>query len=392
MLKDRPILILSLTQTLVWAGLFYIFPASLLRWEIALGWSKTELTLAITIATLASALGAPVAGRIIDRAHGPAMMGAAPALAGLCVAALSQVTTLWQFYTLWLVIGIMLSGSLYDACFSLITHARGVQAKRGIVVITLVAGFAGTVSFPAVHYLSEAMGWRAATAMIGIFIAVVVAPLQWLGARAVQARRNPTPPAPETPQMAKNFLRRPAFWLLGIGIGMLAIVHGATLQHLLPLLNERGLPAEFAVLIAALIGPMQVAGRVLMVATGRFLTHRDFMLIAFAIMAASIVVLLVSGDNRALLVGYVFLFGGAWGTVSILRPLITRDILGERNFGAKSGSLTLMFLSAAAASAYLGSLIWGLGGYRLMLSVLIVLAVAGALAYVAAHRLSQSGR
>ena len=319
------------------------------------------------------------------------MMGAAPAIGGLGLMALSQVTALWQFYGLWLVIGLMLSGSLYDACFSLITHARGVQAKRGIVVITLVAGFAGTVSFPAVYYLSEAMGWRAATALIGGFIAVAVAPLQWWGARAVQAGRIATPPAPETPQMAKNFLRRPAFWLLGLGIGMLAIVHGATLQHLLPLLNERGLPAEFAVLIAALIGPMQVAGRVAMVATGRFLSHRDFMLIAFAVMAASVAVLLVSGDNRALLVAYVFLFGGAWGTVSILRPLITRDILGERNFGAKSGSLALIFLTAAAASAYLGALIWGIGGYGLMLGVLIVLALAGAIAFIAAQRLSQRG-
>lgn len=391
MLKDRAILTLSLSQTLVWAGLFYIFPASLLRWETALGWSKTDLTLAITIATLASALGAPVAGRIIDRGYGPVMMGAAPAIGGLCVVALSQVTALWQFYVLWLVIGLMLAGSLYDACFSLVTHSRGAGARRGIVFITLVAGFAGTISFPTVFYLSEAMGWRAATALIGAVIAFGVAPMQWLGARALQNGRVPPPPQLEAHQRPKNFLRRPVFWLLGAGFAALAIVHGATLQHLLPLLNERGLPAEFAILIAALIGPMQVAGRLLMVATERFLDTRQFMLAAFAVMGTSITLLLISGDTRVVIFAFVLLFGSGWGTVSILRPVIVRDILGQENFGAKSGSLALLFLTAAAASAYLGALIWGIGGYGAMLGVLIVLAIMGAVSYITAHRLSQQG-
>ena len=39
--------------------------------------------------------------------------------------------------------------------------------------------------------------------------------------------------------------------------------------------------------------------------------------------------------------GFVVLFGSAFGTVSILRPLLTREILGQRNFGAKSGVLAM---------------------------------------------------
>ncbi len=144
MQTDRPILTLAVSQTLVWAGLFYIFPASLLRWETALGWSKLDLTLAITIATLAAAAGSPLAGRIIDAGRGPVLMGLCTALGGLGIVLLSQVSQLWQFYTIWFLVGCMLSGSLYDACFALVTHTRGAGAKQGIVVITLVAGFAGT--------------------------------------------------------------------------------------------------------------------------------------------------------------------------------------------------------------------------------------------------------
>jgi len=384
---DRPILTLAISQTLVWAGLFYVYPAMLLRWEVALGWSRPEITLGVTIAVLMSALSAPFAGRIIDAGRGPVLMGLTTMIGGLGVIALSQITQLWQFYALSVIIGITLAGCLYDACFSLLTHARGGEAKRGIVVITLVAGFAGTISFPAVHFLSEAFGWRGAAAIIGMIVVALVAPMQWRGARGVEAgfvaSTTPSETAP------RSFLRRPSFWLLGLGFAMLGLVHGSIIHHLMPLLAERGLPLEFAVLIASLIGPMQVAGRLGMVVSQRLLSHHQFMLIAFGAMTLAIVLLLISGDLRGLILIYVVIYGGAWGTVSILRPVIARDILGQENFGAKSGSLALIFLTATASSAYWGALIWGIGGYPLLLGLMIALALLGAAFYLAAQRLAR---
>ncbi len=40
---------LAIGETLVWAGLFYIFAALLLSWERGLGWPKTDLTIAFTL-------------------------------------------------------------------------------------------------------------------------------------------------------------------------------------------------------------------------------------------------------------------------------------------------------------------------------------------------------
>ena len=83
MLKDRPIVLLALGETLIWAAIFYVFPALLLRWEQGLGWSKADITGAITLAILMSAFTAPLAGRLIDRGHGAVMMGLS-AFVGLC--------------------------------------------------------------------------------------------------------------------------------------------------------------------------------------------------------------------------------------------------------------------------------------------------------------------
>ena len=77
---------------------------------------------------------------------------------------------------------------------------------------------------------------------------------------------------------------------------------------------------------------------------------------------------------------------GAVGTASILRPLLAREILGEEDFGAKSGALAVMFFSATAAAPYGGALIWARGGYDAMLATGAGVAVLGAALYLLARR------
>jgi hypothetical protein len=70
MVQNPAIILLAFGQTLVWTCLYYIFPALLLRWETVLGWSKLDLTLAITLAIATSAIFSPIAGKIIDKDYG----------------------------------------------------------------------------------------------------------------------------------------------------------------------------------------------------------------------------------------------------------------------------------------------------------------------------------
>jgi hypothetical protein len=145
-----------------------------------------------------------------------------------------------------------------------------------------------------------------------------------------------------------------------------------------------------AVLAASFIGPMQVAGRLAMMASERYLTHDAVAISAFAALGVSMVMLLVSDASPVFLSGFVILFGAAYGTVSILRPLVAREILGGANFGAKSGALALPYLAGSASAPYLGSLIWNLGGYDLLLMTLLGVLVSGCLLYWRAQRLSKT--
>ena len=105
MRRDPAILLLALGQTLAWASIYYIFPALLLRWEQELGWSKADLTAAIALAVLVSALASPLTGRAIDRGQGALLVTGSALAGGLGLFCLSLVQELWQFYAVWLLIG-----------------------------------------------------------------------------------------------------------------------------------------------------------------------------------------------------------------------------------------------------------------------------------------------
>ena len=390
----RPIVYIASAQALVWAGIYYIFPALLLRWEMTFGWSKSELTAAITLAIFVSAFVAPLAGKIIDMGKGHIMMALCTFCGGLCLIALSMVTQLTEFYLLWGVMGVMMAGSMYEPCFALITRARGKKAKQGIILVTLIAGFASAISFSGMHGLAENFGWRRGMQIFAAAVILVATPLMWAGASGIESSATIATksqgPQPKS-DLKRRFLRSPVFWLLAVGFSLGAVLHGVTLHHLLPMLDERGVSNDLAVFAASFIGPMQVAGRLAMMAVARHVSNHGIAISCFVVMICSVSLLLGAGATPLLLVGFVILFGGGYGIVSIIRPVIARDILGEQQFGAKSGALASLYLAGSASAPYLGSLIWSVGGYSLVLSCLIVIALLGLALYLLAHSLSRSG-
>lgn len=389
MIRNRPILFLAVAQTLVWAGFYYLFPALLLRWEQSLGWSKADLTAAITLAIFTSAVFAPLAGRLIDSGKGALMMAGSSFVGAICLIWLSLVTSKLEFYTIWTLLGIIMAGCLYEPCFALITRAKGSQAKQSIILVTLVAGFASTICYPGIYALSEAFGWNTALQVFAAVLIFIATPLMWSGASDVEKNStHSTRTQKDNATQQRSFLKKPAFWLLALGFALLAIVHGVTIHHMFPILADRGINADAAVVAASFIGPMQVAGRLAMMAAERHISFSRITASCFVFVGLAILLLMSTTNIPTLLVGFVILFGAAHGVVSIVRPVVARDILGDNNFGAKFGAMALLYLAGSASAPYLGSLVWGIGGYDLVLSVLIGLAIIAMGLYIAAHRLT----
>lgn len=378
---DGGIVWLAVGQTLVWAGLLYSFPALLLRWETDLEWSKPELTGAITVALLCSAFCSPLAGRIIDRSRGPHLMAGCALIGGIALFCLCFVELLWQFYLVWAVIGATLAGCLYEPCFALITRAYGQSARQYILIVTLVAGFASTLCFPSAYALTEQFGWRVTVQVFALVVVFAGAPALWFGASRVESKAIAAHDTPVIQFRYASQLLTPTFLGLSVSFALLAIVHGATIHHLLHILSDRGLAAGVAVLIASFIGPMQVVGRLVILAFSDRASNYSIAICCFIAMALAILFLMAVSRIAALAIGFVVMFGAGYGMVSVVRPAVAREVLGGDNFGLKSGLLALVYLIGSAIAPYLGSVIWTVGGYNLVLMVQIGLAIAGLLLF-----------
>ncbi|MCP5155830.1 MAG: MFS transporter [Ectothiorhodospiraceae bacterium] len=380
---------LAIGQTLVWAGIYYIFPALLPHWEQDLGWPKTQLAAGFTVALVASALSAPIAGRLVDRDHGPKLLAGCAAVGGALVAAMSAVTEPWQHVVLWALVGVTMAGALYEACFAHITHRLGSDARSAITLITLVAGFAGSVAFPCAHLLAEALGWRGAVQVAGAVVVLTAAPLLWLGARGVGAADGAGAAARAAAGRgaARRAMRTPVFWLLAATFAMVALNHGVLITHLLPLLAERGVPTALAVLAASLIGPMQVVGRVIMLGLQKRVPFAAVCAGSNLFMVAAAGALYAAGAIPGLVFLFVALQGSGYGVTSITRPVITADYLGRDGFGAISGAIAIGYMGAFAAGPTLGALLWSIGGYDLVLLACMGFAATALGCFLAATRL-----
>jgi len=381
---------LAVAQTIVWAAMYYSFPALLPQWEDDLGWSKAEISGAFTAALIVTAVFAPMAGRLIDRGAARLIHPGGAVLGAVLLGLLSRVTELWQFYAVWLGLGLAMSVCLYEACFAIVMTTVGSRARIAITAITLVAGFAGTVSFPSAHFLAELYGWRGAVQCFGLAVVVLAIPLMLLGLRLLERHRvveeEPAGPAATDAELRAAVTRRPAFWCLAFGFGTIGLVHGLVLAHLLPILADRGIPEATAVLAASMIGPMQVLGRIVMLATERRTSTFGVALCCYLGMGLGCTALLFAGAAPWLVAVFVMLHGAGYGTASIVRPILTAEVLGRRRFGAIAGMLAIPFMGGFAVGPTVAALVWGIGGYDMVVALAVAMVGAGFGAVVLAGR------
>jgi MFS family permease len=369
----------------MWAGMFYLFPALLLVWERDLGWSKTELSGAFTLALVVSAVLAPGVGRIIDRGFGSRLFTGSAILGSLGLVLLSMITKLWQFYAVWIVIGMAMSGGLYEACFAILTRVMGTRAKQAITMVTLIAGFAGTLAFPGTHALVGIFGWRLTVLTFAAAMILIATPLIRSGCRFSErhAETHTAIAGYEAPETIGVF-RSTRFWLLAVAYTAIALDHGVLLTHLLPLLSDRGIQSQTAVLAASMMGPMQVAGRLAMIAVGNRVSTLGISIVAYIAMAIAALFLLGSGTVPVFLAVFILLQGAGFGVMSIMRPVMTAELFGRNNFGIISGSLAVPYLGAAAAAPTIAALIYGVGGYDLVILFASGASVLGLVSLLAA--------
>jgi len=158
--------------------------------------------------------------------------------------------------------------------------------------------------------------------------------------------------------------------------------------QLLTVLQARGRDLPSAVALGAIIGPSQVAARVIEMAVGVRFHPIWTMLAALSLIAAGIA-LLWSGFSIVAVA--LVLYGLGNGIYSIARGTLPLALFGSDGYATLMGRLAMPALMASALSPSLGAILLEIGGPDLAIGTLAVASTIG-VALVAALRVQCADR
>jgi MFS family permease len=158
------------------------------------------------------------------------------------------------------------------------------------------------------------------------------------------------------------------------------------------MLQSKGHTAASAALVGAMIGPMQVTGRVLELAFASRMSAATVGIVAMAFLPLSLWLLGVAGTVWALLVCFAVIYGTGNGAMTVVRGAIPAELFGRDAYGAINGAMAAPVNVAKAAGPVVVALLHSaLGGYDATLVVLIVIAVVSTGVFVLATRAARPG-
>ncbi|ARU03528.1 hypothetical protein CCO03_01465 [Comamonas serinivorans] len=427
--RRRIVITLGIAQTFAWGSTYYL-PAILATPMAAdLGVTASFVFAAFSMSLLVTAVLGPWFGRAIDQRGGRPFMAATSVIFAVSLLMLALAQGRWTLILAWVGIGIGSAMGLYEAAFATVVRLYGASARGAITGITLIGGFTGTVSWPLSTFLEAHLGWRWACVVWAAINLLVCLPLYLslpperqeapaLTSPAGQpggigATPSTTPSAtlsPATtasplavptaaPQAAPHApgtvttapagapangmgvrLNDPRVLLLAFLFAALGIVATAMASQLPGVLMASGVSAGTALWVSMLVGPTQVAARIVEL---RFMGNRSPMLstwLATGLHPVGALCLLLLGPPAALVFGLVHGVGN--GLLTIARGALPLAIFGPKGYGQLQGWLLAPArITQAFTPWWFGLALASWGGQALWLtaglSVLGLLALAG---------------
>jgi MFS family permease len=157
--------------------------------------------------------------------------------------------------------------------------------------------------------------------------------------------------------------------------------------HIIPLMLERGFAMAVIVATIAMIGPMQVAGRVVVTVFENWLDFRKAGLMSGVFLLIGFGLLFLAQPNNYLNYLFPIFYGSSLGTITIVRALAVPELIGPEAYGALNGLLGLASSLALAIAPVLISWVWLLSqSYTAPLFVFSAVGLVSLLSFIMAVR------
>ncbi|ASY14844.1 glutamine synthetase [Candidatus Planktophila dulcis] len=245
--------------------------------EDAFGWSRSQISLAVSINVLLFGLVAPFAAALMERFTVRKVVMSALTLVAISSTSTIFMTQPWHLWALWGV-GVGVGTGSMALVFAATVANRWFVARKGIVIGALTAATASgqLVFLPMLSYFAINYGWKSVSLTVGTAAALVIPFIYFflkekpeaLGMTPYGAPSDWQPPAPNelsAGRIAIDTLRVSSksrdFWILfGTFLVCGLSTNGLIGTHFIPAAHDHGMAETVAAGLLALIGLFDVIG------------------------------------------------------------------------------------------------------------------------------------
>ncbi|MCX6024349.1 MAG: MFS transporter, partial [Chloroflexi bacterium] len=166
-----------------------------------LGWSRSEMSLAITFRLVAAGVTAPILGGFMDRIGSRWMGMYAGFVAGASLIAIAYTDQLWMLYAVYTISGSAGFGGPGGALLTTVPVGKWFIVRRGRAMAIATVGFPiGTViAIQVAQWLIDTAGWRTAWLVFGVALLAIILPVSGLFMRRSPEDHGLYPDGAEAP-------------------------------------------------------------------------------------------------------------------------------------------------------------------------------------------------
>lgn len=372
---------LGLAQIISWGSFYYSIAVLGESMRRELGINSSLLFGAFTFSLLVSGMAAPTVGRMIDRHGGRKVLCTGSIIAAMAAGSWGLAQGVITLFLACFLCGITMAICLYEAAFITLNQLAGERYRSAITALTLYGGLASTAFWPLSQYLLGLVGWRYTLLIYAAMQLLICLPLHAL-LPSVQSQHKGQTRAEEKMPAAASGAR---YYWLAAGFAVGSFVLSVLSVHIIGLFKEAGLTPAQAVLVATLIGPMQVLVRLLEFVFARRAGPLVVGTVSFFLMVCASTALFFVDGYGLLPFAVAVLYGFSNGAFTIVRGIVPAALFGREGYGALLGRLARPAFVARALAPFAFSVTLSAGlrrGEALLL--LAACSVVASLAYLRA--------
>lgn len=324
------------------------------------GWSRAAVSAGHTVYGLVAGIASPLVGRFIDRFGPRKVMIPGALVLGLCFIFLSLINTLWQFYIIFIFVGLCYSATGIVPAKTVIVNWFRKKRGRAVGIVNSGIGWAGLLITPLAGYLIVHYGWRSAYLILGLIPLVILIPVIgfWIrhkpenlglfsdgeknGGEQINSLKGKAETGLVSSISITDAMRTIRFWILMFVYFLYAMVFISITVHVVPHAVDLGCSLQVGAFVLGLSTAISIFGKIGFGFLCEKFNTRYLIMASFLGLIISIISLMKAESEWQLYI-FAILFGLFYGGGTTIMPVLVSENFGLASYGEIFGYIMLAF-------------------------------------------------